>query len=64
MVGVRIDGYREILDARVAEVEHERTWEGIFSDLNERSHTKVDLIISDGHTGIQSADGKMFPGSS
>jgi len=24
----------------------------------------VDLIISDGHTGIQSAAGKMFPGSS
>jgi len=64
VVGVRIDGYREILGARVADAEHELTWEGIFSDLKERGLSLVDLIISDGHTGIQSAAGKMFPGSS
>jgi len=64
VVGVRTDGYREILGARVADAEHELTWEGIFSDLKERGLTTVDLIISDGHTGIQSAAGKMFPGSS
>ena len=64
VVGVRTDGYREILGARVADAEHELTWEGIFSDLKERGLSKVDLIISDGHTGIQSAAGKMFPGSS
>ena len=64
VVGVRTDGYREILAARVADAEHELTWEGMFSDLKERGLTKVDLIISDGHTGIQSAAGKMFPGSS
>ena len=64
VVGVRTDGYREILAARVADAEHELTWEGIFSDLKERGLTKVDLIISDGHTGIQSAAMRMFPGSS
>jgi len=36
----------------------------MFSDLQERGLTRVDLIISDGHKGIQSAAGKMFPGSS
>jgi putative transposase len=64
VVGVRTDGYREILAARVADAEHELTWEGIFSYLKERGLTKVDLIISDDYTGIQSAAGKMFPGSS
>lgn len=64
VVGVKTDGYREILAACVADAEHELTWEGIFSDLQERGLSKVDLIISDGHTGIQSAAGKMFPGSS
>ena len=64
VVGVRTDGFREILGAQVADAEHELTWEGIFADLMERGLTKVDLIISDGHTGIQSAAGKMFPGSS
>jgi putative transposase len=64
VVGVRTDGFREILGARVADAEHELTWEGIFADLKERGLNKVDLIISDGNTGIQSASGKMFPGSS
>ena len=50
--------------ARIADAENELTWEGIFSDLKERGLSSVDLIISDGHTGIQSAAEKMFTGSS
>ena len=39
VVGVGTDGYREILAARVADVEHGLTWEGLFSDLEgARSH--------------------------
>ena len=64
IVGVRTDGHREVLAARVADAEYELTWEGMFSDLKERGLDKVDLIISDGHKGIQSAAGTMFPGSS
>jgi transposase-like protein len=64
IVGIRTDGHREVLGARVADAEHELTWEGMFSDLKEQGLTKVDLIVSDGHTGIQSAAGRMFPGSS
>jgi len=64
VVGVRTDGYREIFTFSVADAEHELTWEGIFSDLKERGLNKVDLIISDGHNGIQTAAEKMFPGSS
>ena len=64
IIGVRTDGHREVLGARVADAEHELTWKGMFSDLKEQGLTKVDLIISDGHTGIQSAAGRMFPGSS
>ena len=64
VAGVREDGYREILGARVTDAEHELTWEGIFSDLKDRGLSKVDLVISDGHSGIQSAAERMFPGSS
>jgi putative transposase len=64
VVGVRTDGHREVLAGRVADAEHELTWEGMFSDLKEQGLTRVDLIISDGHTGIQSAAMRMFPGSS
>jgi putative transposase len=62
--GIREAGYREILGASVADVEHELTWEGIFSDLKKKGLTTFDLIISDGHTRIQIASGNMFPGSS
>ena len=64
VAGVRTDGYREIFTFSVADAEHELTWEGIFSNLKERGLNKVDLIISDGHNGIQTAAEKMFPGSS
>ena len=64
VAGVRSDGYREIFTFCVADAEHELTWDGVFSDLKERGLNKVDLIISDGHNGIQTAAGKMFPGSS
>jgi len=64
VAGVRTDGYREIFTFSIADAEHELTWEGIFSDLKERGLNKVDLIISDGHPGIQTAAETMFPGSS
>lgn len=64
VAGVRTDGYREIFTFSVADAEDELTWEGIFSDLKERGLDKVDLIISDGHNGIQTAAETMFPGSS
>ena len=44
--------------------EDELTWEDIFSKLKERGLDKVDIVISDGHTGIQAAAGNVFPGSS
>jgi transposase-like protein len=64
VAGIRKDEYREILGARVADAEHELTGEGIFSDMKDRGLTKVDLVISDGHAGIQSAASRMFPSSS
>lgn len=64
VIRVQEDGYREVHGARVADAEHELTWEGIFSELKDRGLILVDLVISDGHTGIQSAAERMFPGSS
>jgi putative transposase len=62
-VGVRIDGYQEILGAWVADKSMAHR-EGIFSDLKERGLRTVDLVISDGYTAIQSAVERIFPGSS
>jgi transposase-like protein len=64
VAAMKENGHREILGARVADAEHELTWEGILSELRDRGLCSVDLVISDGHTGIQTGAEKMFPRSS
>jgi len=64
VTGIREDGYREILNATVAESEEEYCWESCFEDLKARGLNGVKLVISDGHKGIQAAVEKLFIGSS
>jgi transposase-like protein len=64
VAGVRKDGYREILGARIADGEDAMFWEDLFSDLKKRGLRGVELIISDGHKGIQKAVTTSFPGLS
>lgn len=64
IIRVRTDGHREVLTAYMADAECELTWEGMFSDLKEQGLAKVDLIVSEDRTGIQSAAGRISPGSS
>lgn len=64
VTGVRDDGYREILGARIADGEDELFWSGLFQELAERGLSGVKLVISDGHRGIQKAVEKSFLGAS
>lgn len=64
VAGVREDGYREILGARVTDCENEEFWSGFFEDLKERGLAGVQLVVSDGHTGIQKAASAAFLGAS
>ncbi|MDN7023850.1 IS256 family transposase [Methanoculleus sp. FWC-SCC1] len=64
VAGVRDDGYREILGARITDCENEEFWSGLFEDLKDRGLTGVQLIISDGHAGIQKAAEAAFLGAS
>lgn len=64
IAGVRDDGIREILGARIADCEDELTWEDLFSDLKNRGLKRVDMVISDGHKGIQTAVQRSFHGAS
>ena len=64
VAGVREDGYREILSAKLADCEDELYWEDMFDDLKERGLRGVKLVISDGHKGIQKAVEGSFIGSS
>ena len=64
VTGVRDDGYREILGAKIADGEDEIFWSGLFQDLADRGLSGVKLVISDGHKGIQKAVEKSFLGAS
>jgi transposase-like protein len=62
--GVREDGYREILGAKIADVEDEGFWSVFLEELKERGLRGVLLVISDGHKGIQKAVQESFLGAS
>lgn len=64
IAGIKEDGIREILGARIADCEDELTWEDLFSELKSRGLRQVDLVVSDGHKGIQAAVERSFHGAS
>jgi transposase-like protein len=64
VTGIREDVYREVLAAKVAEGEDESFWESLFEDLKSRGLEGVQLVISDGHKGIQKAVENAFLGAS
>ena len=63
-IGIRKDGYREILGAMIADSEDSVNWEAFFEDLKSRGLRGVKLVISDGHKGIKKAVEKEFLGAS
>jgi len=64
IVGVRLDGTREILGLKVVDRESEGFWLSMFDDLKARGLENVKLIISDGHKGIRKAVIQAFSGAS
>jgi len=63
-IGVNNEGRREILSAKLYDSETEVGWESFFDDLKRRGLTGVELVVSDGHKGIQEATIKSFLGAS
>lgn len=63
-VGIKEDGYKEVLGARMASSEGEEFWLEFFESLKERGLNGVEMVISDGHKGIKNAASVCFLGSS
>jgi len=63
VTGIRDDGYREILGAKITDNESEGFWSGFFDELSDRGLKGVKLVVSDGHKGIQSAVSSRFLGA-
>ena len=64
VTGIREDGYREVLGARIAESEDSGFWSALFRDLKDRGLEGVQMVISDAHKGIQKAVESSFVGAS
>jgi transposase-like protein len=62
--GIQKNGCREILGVKVEANEDEPVWESLFEELKNRGLKGVELVISDGHKGIQKAVERTFLGSS
>jgi putative transposase len=63
-VGIRGDGYKEVLGVRIADSEGEEFWREFLEDLKDRGLRGVELVVSDGHRGIKNAVQGSLVGSS
>ncbi len=63
-IGIDNEGMEEILSCRLYDSETEIEWEIFFDDLKERGLKGVEMVISDGHKGIQGAVERSFLGAS
>jgi|SRR5688572_603717 len=60
--GINGDGFREILDWRVANSESELTWDEVFQTLKARGLHGLEMIVSDAHAGIRAAIERRLQG--
>jgi putative transposase len=58
--GVHESGRREVIGLDVGEAETEAFWRGFLRSLRARGLEGVQLVISDAHTGLKAAIGKVF----
>lgn len=62
VVGIEIDGYREVLGVWVFDSESEASWGAVFSELKERGLCGVSYVVSDDHQGMVGAIERHFQG--
>jgi putative transposase len=62
-IGIDSEERREILSCKLCDSETEMEWESFFDDLKNRGPKGVELVISDGHRGIQESVTRSFLGA-
>lgn len=60
-LGVDLEGSREVRSLRACAEESKDGWSCLLQDLRDRGVGEVDLIVTDGHDGLLSAIGSLFP---
>lgn len=62
-LGVREDGFREIIGFKIADVESTETWTAFLQNLKARGLTTPKMVISDAHKGVKKAVETEFLGT-
>jgi transposase-like protein len=62
VLGINLEGYREVLSVECAPTENETTWATVFKELVDRGLQGVQLVISDDHKGLRSSIERYFQG--
>ncbi len=60
ILGVDLEGNKEVLALRACAEESKEGWLSILQDMRTRGATQVDLFVTDGHDGLLSAVSELF----
>jgi transposase-like protein len=60
VLGVDLEGNKEVLALRACAEESKEGWLSILQDIRTRGATQVDLFVTDGHDGLLSAVSELF----
>ena len=61
VIGIRLDGQREVLGFSVGDRENQAAWQQLLDDLKDRGVEQVDLWITDGNRAMLNAVEAKFP---
>lgn len=60
VLGVDLEGNKEVLALRACAEEDKDGWTCLLQDLRSRGATQIDLIVTDGHDGLLAAVSELF----
>ncbi len=63
LIGITVEGQREVIALTTDERENQGAWENLLSDIKARGVLSIDLWISDGHQAMLNAIARKFPAS-
>lgn len=61
VIGIRLDGTKEVLGFSIAPTESSYVWKEILQDLKDRSLEEVLLVVTDGLSGIDDSIHSIYP---
>ncbi|HFU2044714.1 TPA: transposase, partial [Enterococcus faecium] len=61
VIGIRLDGTKEVLGFTIAPTESAYVWKEILQDLKDRGLEEVLLVVTDGLSGIDDSIHSVYP---